>query len=31
LFDEFFVDHLHNFHLSSNPKASREDIADTYL
>jgi SAM-dependent methyltransferase len=30
LFDEFFVDHLHVFHVKSDPSASREAIADTY-
>ena len=30
LFDEFFVDHLHQFHLVSNPAANRDAIADTY-
>jgi tRNA (cmo5U34)-methyltransferase len=30
LFDDFFVDHLHNFHVRSDPKASRENIAETY-
>jgi SAM-dependent methyltransferase len=30
LFDEFFVDHLHKFHGRSDPKASREDIANVY-
>ena len=30
LFDEFFVDHLHDFHTRSNPGAGRDEIADTY-
>ena len=30
LFDEFFVDHLHEFHARSDPAASRQKIADTY-
>lgn len=30
LFNEFFVDHLHDFHAKSEPEASREKIADTY-
>jgi SAM-dependent methyltransferase len=30
LFDEFFVDHLHDFHVKSDPSATREAVADTY-
>ncbi len=30
LFDEFFVDHLHQFHVVSKPAANRDTIADTY-
>lgn len=30
LFDEFFIDHLHNFHCQSDPDASRDAIADEY-
>ena len=30
LFDEFFVDHLLDYHTQSNPKTSRENIIDTY-
>jgi len=30
LFDEFFVDHLHDFHSISDPNTTRETIADTY-
>lgn len=30
LFDEFFVDHLHEFHARSDPNAKRETVADRY-
>jgi SAM-dependent methyltransferase len=30
LFDEFFIDHLHQFHDRTSPEKSREDVADTY-
>lgn len=30
LFDDFFVDHLYNFHVASDPKTTREAIANTY-
>jgi SAM-dependent methyltransferase len=30
LFDEFFIDHLHDFHASSSPGRTRDEIADTY-
>jgi tRNA (cmo5U34)-methyltransferase len=30
LFDEFFVDRLHEFHARSDPSASRQEITDTY-
>jgi len=30
LFDEFFIDHLHQFHARTSPEKSREDVADTY-
>ena len=30
LFDEFFIDHLHDYHSESDPCKSREFIADTY-
>ena len=30
LFCEFFVDHLHAFHVKTAPNANREDIADEY-
>ena len=30
LFDDFFVDHLHDFHSSSDPEANRDAIADAY-
>lgn len=30
LFDEFFIDHLHDFHRGDDPKARREHIAGAY-
>lgn len=30
LFDEFFIDNLYEFHTSSHPVKTREEIADTY-
>ena len=30
LFDEFFIDHLHDFHARSDPAESRQEIADRY-
>ena len=30
LFDEFFIDHLHQFHARTEPDKSRDDIAETY-
>ncbi len=30
LFDEFFIDHLYDFHSSSDPDTTREDIDKTY-
>lgn len=30
LFDEFFIDHLHEYHSRSTPDADRETTADTY-
>jgi tRNA (cmo5U34)-methyltransferase len=30
LFDEFFIDHLQDFHARSNPAGSRQDVADKY-
>lgn len=30
LFDDFFIDHLYNFHSKSDPNATREVIANTY-
>ena len=30
LFDEFFIDHLHDFHARSDPAGSRQEIADKY-
>lgn len=31
LFDDFFIDHLYDFHSSSNPGKTRQEIADTYF
>ena len=30
LFDDFFVDHLYQYHAAKDPEATRESIADTY-
>lgn len=30
LFDEFFIDHLYQFHCHTSPEKSRQEVADTY-
>jgi len=30
LFEEYYVDHLHNFHIQSDPSTSREAVAESY-
>jgi tRNA (cmo5U34)-methyltransferase len=30
LFDEFFIDHLYQFHAQTHPDKSRDEVADTY-
>jgi ubiquinone/menaquinone biosynthesis C-methylase UbiE len=30
LFDQFYIDHLHDFYLASDPARNRDDVAETY-